>query len=71
MPARTLNDYENLLARLRAVPAYVDQNMEIHDESVTRGMTQSRVVVDVVVCGTDPSGQRQHTFARGVPSISI
>ena len=48
MPARTVHDYENLLARLRAVPAYVDQNMEIQNESIARGMTQPRVVVDLV-----------------------
>jgi uncharacterized protein (DUF885 family) len=48
MPARTVHDYENLLARLRAVPAYVDQNIEIQDESITRGMTHPRVVVDLV-----------------------
>ncbi len=48
MPARTVHDYENLLARLRAVPAYVDQNMEIQDESIARGMTQPRVVVDLI-----------------------
>ena len=27
MPARTVHDYENIIARLRAVPAYVDQNI--------------------------------------------
>ena len=48
MPARTVHDYENLLARLRAVPAYIEQNIEIQDESIARGMTQPRVVVDLV-----------------------
>jgi uncharacterized protein (DUF885 family) len=47
MPARTVHDYENLLARLRAVPAGVDQE-RIQDEIVERGTTQPRVVVDLV-----------------------
>ena len=29
MPARTVHDYENLLARLHGVPVYVDQNIDI------------------------------------------
>jgi len=48
MPARTARDYENLLARLRAVPAYIDQNIAMLDEAVARGLTQPRVVVDLV-----------------------
>jgi uncharacterized protein (DUF885 family) len=48
MPARTVRDYENLLARLRAVPVYIDQNIAIQDESIARGMVQPRIVVDLV-----------------------
>jgi len=48
MPARSMRDYENLLARLRAIPAYIDQNIALLDEAVARGMTQPRVVVDLV-----------------------
>jgi uncharacterized protein (DUF885 family) len=48
MPARTPRDYQNLLARLRAVPAYVDQSIALLDEAVARGLTQPRVVVDLV-----------------------
>ncbi len=48
MPARTVHDYENLLARLRAVPAFVDQHIEVQNESIARGITQPRVVVDLV-----------------------
>ncbi len=48
MPARALRDYMNILARLKAIPAYVDQNIAILDESVARGITQPRVVVDLI-----------------------
>jgi len=48
MPARTARDYENLLARLRAVPAYVDQNIALLDDAIARGIAQPRVVVDLV-----------------------
>jgi len=48
MPARTVKDYENMLARLRAIPAYIDQNIALLDDAVARGMTQPRVVVGLV-----------------------
>jgi uncharacterized protein (DUF885 family) len=49
MPARTVHDYENLLARLHGVPVYVDQNIDILKESIARGLTQPRLVVDLVI----------------------
>jgi uncharacterized protein (DUF885 family) len=49
MPSRTAHDYENILARLRAIPAYVDQNIAILDEATQHGVVQPRVVVDLVV----------------------
>jgi uncharacterized protein (DUF885 family) len=48
MPGRTARDYENLLARLRAVPAYIDQNIAMLDDAIARGMVQPRIVVDLV-----------------------
>ena len=48
MPARTVHDYENILARLRAVPTYVDQSIEMLNEAIARKMTQSQVVTNVV-----------------------
>ena len=48
MPARTSRDYQNRLARLRAVPAYIDQSIALLEEAVARGLTQPRVVVDLV-----------------------
>lgn len=49
MPARNVHDYENILARLRAVPAYVEQNIGILDESIAAGMMQPRIVADLVI----------------------
>lgn len=48
MPARTVKDYENIVARLRAVPAYVDQNLAVLDEAIRGGYVQPKVVVDRV-----------------------
>ncbi len=49
MPAYTIHDYENIVARLRAVPAYVDQNIGILDEAIASGIMQPRVVADLVI----------------------
>lgn len=48
MPTRTVRDYENIVARLRAIPTYVDQNIGLMDEAIASKMTQPRIVVDVV-----------------------
>ncbi|HXZ78716.1 MAG TPA: DUF885 domain-containing protein [Terriglobales bacterium] len=48
MPAQTLHDYQNILARLRAVPAYVDQNIAMLNDAVQHGYVQPRLVVDIV-----------------------
>jgi len=49
MPAHNVREYENILARLRAVPAYVNQNIEILKESIGGGLTQPLVVVDRII----------------------
>ncbi len=48
MPARTVHDYENIIARLRAIPSYVDQNIQIFNEAIATKMMQPRVVADLV-----------------------
>ena len=48
MPAHTLRDYENILARLHALPTYVDQNIALLNEAARRGLVQPKVVVDLV-----------------------
>jgi uncharacterized protein (DUF885 family) len=49
MPAFTVKDCENIIARLRAVPVYVDQNIEIMNEAIARGISQPRIVSDLVI----------------------
>lgn len=49
MPARTARDYQNQLARLRAIPAYIDQNIAMLDEAVAHGVVQPKIVVDLVL----------------------
>jgi len=44
MPARTVHDYENIIARLRAVPTYIDQSLEMLNEAIERKMMQSQTV---------------------------
>lgn len=48
MPAFTVKDCENIIARLHAVPAYVDQNIAILNEAIKRGVTQPKIVADLV-----------------------
>jgi uncharacterized protein (DUF885 family) len=49
MPARTIKDYENIIARLRALPAYVDQTMALMREQLAAGLSQPAIVVDLTV----------------------
>src|SRR5258705_13332927 len=48
MPAFTVKDCENIIARLHAVPAYVDQNIVILNEAIKHGVTQPKIVADLV-----------------------
>jgi len=48
MPAFTVKDCENIIARLHAVPAYVDQNIIVLNEAIERGLTQPKIVADLV-----------------------
>jgi len=48
MPSRTAKDYENIVARLNAVPVYVEQNIALLDEAIARGLVQPRIVADLV-----------------------
>lgn len=45
MPARNVRDYENVLARLRAVPKLVEQTIALLEEGRRRGVTHPRVVM--------------------------
>jgi uncharacterized protein (DUF885 family) len=49
MPARSVRDYQNIVARLRGIPTYVDQNLGILDEAIAAGVMQPPVVADLVL----------------------
>jgi len=49
MPAQTVLDYENIVARLRALPAYIDQTIGQVQEHMDAGLTQPVVVVDLML----------------------
>jgi uncharacterized protein (DUF885 family) len=53
MPLRTVHDYENVIARLKGIPKYVYDNIEILKEGCDRGLTQPLVVVNLVVAQLD------------------
>ena len=48
MPAHTMRDYENMLLRLRAIPVYVDQSIELMNEGIGHKMTQPQAVANLV-----------------------
>ncbi len=74
MPARTALDYENIIARLRAIPVYVDQNIALLDDGIARGIVQPRVVADrvtqqiAVQAGQDASATGLLAAFRNFPS---
>ncbi|HET9209711.1 MAG TPA: DUF885 family protein, partial [Thermoanaerobaculia bacterium] len=45
MPARSLKDYEDILARLRGVPGVVDQTIALLDRGLKEGITPPRVTL--------------------------
>jgi len=49
MPARTVKDYDNIIARLRGVPAYVDQHLALLQEQLAAGLVQPAIVVDLML----------------------
>ena len=49
MPARTVRDYENIIARLNGVPALVDQYLALLREQIAARTTQPQIVVDLVL----------------------
>ena len=49
MPARSEADYEDMLARIAAIPAYVDQNIETLRAAIEDGIVQPKLIVDIIV----------------------
>jgi uncharacterized protein (DUF885 family) len=76
MPAATIQDYENMAARLEAVPALVDQTIALLRAGLDAGMTPPRIAIRDVpaqVAGLlvdDPMTSRMlAAFTRVPPSI--
>ena len=46
VPMRTVEDYENYIARLRAFPLYTEQHIEIMREGIATGYVLPRIVMD-------------------------
>jgi uncharacterized protein (DUF885 family) len=49
MPARTVKDYENIIARIRALPVYIDQTTGLMREQLAGGLAQPAIVVDLTL----------------------
>ena len=49
MPAATVLDYEDIVARLRALPQYIDQGIAQIQEHIDAGLTQPATVVDLML----------------------
>jgi len=49
MPSRTVQDYENIVARLRAIPVYIDQSIDLLREQIAAGLTQPAIVVNLML----------------------
>ena len=49
MPSRDAKDYENIIARLRALPVYVDQTIELLREQLAAGLAQPAITVDLTL----------------------
>jgi len=49
MPSRTVKDYENIITRLRALPVYVDQTIDLMREQLAAGLAQPAIVIDLTL----------------------
>jgi len=48
LPFKTVQDYENWIARLGSLDTYVDQTIELMREGIRRGLVQPRVIMERV-----------------------
>ncbi len=49
MPAGSVRDYENIIARLEALPVYVEQHIALMQEQLAAAQAQPAVVVDLML----------------------
>ncbi len=61
MPAATLGDYENILARLAGLPRHIDQVVALLDEQLDKGLARPAVVVDLML--------QQVAAQRSLPAV--
>lgn len=53
MSAVTVQDYENIVARIDATPAYADQVIEMLEDAITVGVTQPRYIAEMIAGQAD------------------
>ena len=71
MPARTVRDYENIIARLRALPTYIDQSIELMREQLASGFAQPALVVELMLDQVRRAGQRPVRPVTAAGGVSI
>ena len=67
MPARSVKDYENIIARLRALPTYVDQTIDLMREQLSQRLAQPAIVVDLML---DQVMAQSRPFASDSPLLA-
>jgi uncharacterized protein (DUF885 family) len=78
MPSRTVQDYENILTRLRALPTLIDQAIALMREQLAAGLAQPAIVVDLTLdqvtaqsrpaAGESPLVAAFRRFPNAIPS---
>ena len=53
MPTDTVEDYQNIIARIEATPEYADQIIELLHEAIEAGITQPRYIAEIVAGQVD------------------
>jgi uncharacterized protein (DUF885 family) len=67
MPARTVHDYENIIARLNSIPTLIDQYIALLREQIAARMTQPTIVVDLVL---EQIAAQRRMPATGTPLLA-
>ena len=77
MPTSSVADYENIVARLKAVPALIDQTVALMREGVKRGMTPPQVTlrdvpkqIEAQIVDDPMKSPLLHAFTRWPAGIS-
>lgn len=48
MPTETVDDYQNIITRIEATPAYADQVIELLQEAIDAGIVQPRYIAEII-----------------------